>query len=96
MSTPNVAVIGTVSMHLPAGATGTMMTATGHPVNISGGGTPCLVGDILNCSQDGPQPIISGGSVITKINGTPIAIKGSVAACGAVLVSGFAPILSVT
>jgi uncharacterized Zn-binding protein involved in type VI secretion len=69
-----------------------MVTASGTHF-MPTGGPACLEGDMHSCPipGHGTTPIVSGCSTTTSQNGTPVAIAGSVARCGAVLDSAFAP-----
>ncbi len=64
-------------------ASGSTMTLQGNPV--------CLQGDSHSCpiSGHGITPIVSGCATNSLDKGTPVAIAGSVAGCGAVLNGAF-------
>lgn len=87
-----VAILGTISSH-----GGTMVTGSGSNFMTTRGAV-CRVGDLHSCPIEGHgvTPIVSGGAVNTSCQGTALAIQGSMAGCGAVLVSNFAANCSVT
>lgn len=92
MTMGNVAIVGTGSSH-----GGTMITGSGtHFTTVDG--AVCRVGDLHSCpiTGHGITPIVSGGAVNTNCQGLALAIQGSVAGCGAVLDSNFAPNCQVT
>jgi len=84
----NIAVLGTTSTH-----GGSMISASGGNFTISGAGSVCRQGDSHSCPirGHGVTPITSGCATHATVGGTPIAISGSVAGCGAVLNGSFAP-----
>lgn len=81
-----VAVMNTGSSHA-----GVMISASGIAWHTPQGPV-CLRGDQHSCPIQGHgiTPIVSGVTIHTIINGTPVAIQGSVAGCGAILDSAFA------
>jgi uncharacterized Zn-binding protein involved in type VI secretion len=91
MSLP-VAVLNTTSSH-----GGHMITASGTKF-VTPQGDVCLQGDSHSCpiAGHGITPIVSGCSTKSTISGTPVALSGSVAGCGAVLDGAFASNWSLT
>jgi len=69
-----------------------MTTATGSKFSTPAGAV-CRVGDLHVCPipGHGTTVIVSGGATKATVGGLALAINGSVAGCGAVLNSGFAP-----
>lgn len=91
MASDNVAILGTKSSH-----GGTMVTASGASWQTAQGGVCCL-GDSHSCPipGHGTKPIVSGCSSTATAQGKPLAIKGAVAGCGAILTTVFASNISV-
>ena len=81
-----VAILGTTSSH-----GGSMISASGSKLQTNLG-PACLVGDQHSCPLPGHgiTPIVSNGSTRLTVQGTPVALEGSVAGCGAVLTGNFA------
>ena len=79
-------VIGSASNH-----GGSMISASGVNM-LTPQGVVCLQGDMHSCPIPGHGvTAISGGCTVkTIVNGRPVAIEGSIAGCGAVLVGGLA------
>lgn len=88
----NAAIIGTTSSH-----GGTMISASGSAFQTPGGAV-CLQGDQHSCPihGHGVTGISSGCATNTQVGGTPVAMQGSVAGCGATLIGNFAPDTTVT
>ena len=86
MASDNVAVIGTMSSH-----GGAMVSASGASWQTARGNV-CRQGDNHSCPipGHGVTPIVSGCATSATIHGKPVAIKGAVAGCGAVLNASFA------
>jgi uncharacterized Zn-binding protein involved in type VI secretion len=63
------------------------LVSTASPNVLAQGRRVARVGDIYDCLEHGPNPIVSG-SPDTTANGQPIARVGDTTACGATLIGG--------
>ena len=73
---------------------GGMSSASGTQLQIVGN-VVCIQGDIYNCPIHGPNPVDTGCSTILDVNSKPVVINGSVANCGGIIDSNFAPYFGV-